>query len=220
LGALVLITIILRRALISAHLCVRLLAYKVFVKSSWYHFEQLAGIIFLSLLCFSLSFFSSIIMVKLKSLEQILTCEDKQVYVTLNDSYNSWILWAVTFGLSCYFYWPVVNHIIDLYDTPHKIFIEPEILLIKNAEANNDGQLLKRLSEVRYQVRVHHVKDEAKKILKELGRCVWWKRLDVLEDWVLELVIYRLMKKNKLKRFRKKENKSNRVLAKIFNDVA
>ena len=214
--ALILIALILREALVRAHLCVQLLDYKVFVKSAWYYFNKLIGIVMLSLLCFCLSYLSSIIMVNVKKSDQYLHCNSQLIYLTLSDSYDSWLLWTATLLLSCYFYWPVIDHLIDLYDTPHKIFIEPDDLIVENGQRNNNGELLKRLSNTIYKVRIYRLEAEIKQIHKEMGKSSWFIRYDRLEDDILKIAIYRLFKKNELTLFTNKPHKNKKAIKKLL----
>lgn len=162
----------------------------------------------ISILCAGLSFVSSVFTTRVNNSSMKIECsagthQDRSVQLQLTDYFDNFWLWLSYYVVSVLFYWPVVNFLIDIYDTPLKIFIEPEDMFIMNGEFKGEDRLMEKLSQIDTKVRFHLLVQECSQISHEMGQMPYF-RLDKIPDEMLQVALLRLHNKGKVKHFKKK----------------
>jgi len=206
-GILLLMTI-LRRGIAEAHLCMKMLKYKIFVRASWYYWDHILLIIVVGLVCATLSLISSVFLAKVNAEQAQITCdagalEGTKIQLILSDFSDNLWFWIGIYAASVLAYWPIIDFLIDLYDTPLKIFIEPEDMFRLNGELKGSDKLFHHLSFVQQKVRLRYLLTEINLIFKELKKRRPF-RVERVPDELLEVAILRLYNKGKMKEFKQK----------------
>ena len=206
--AVLLLMLILRRGIAEAHLCVKTLKYRIFVRTSWYYWNHILMIAGVALMCAGLSLVSSIFLSSTNAEDSTITCLKgplfgNKVQLTLSDYSDNLLFWLSLYAVSVIAYWPFIDFLIDLYDTPYKIFIEPEDMLILNGELKTDEKLFSRLALVEQKVRLKTLLEEIHNVYKEVKKRVPF-RVETIPDELLEVAILRLHNRGALKNFRQK----------------
>jgi len=202
------VTIILRRGIAEAHLCLRVLKYKVHVRASWYYWNHILLIGAVGVLCATLSLVSSIFLSKINAEQAQIICQegalkDQTIQLLLSDYEDNLFFWIAMYAVSVIAYWPIINFLVDLYDTPLKIFIEPEDMFKMNGEIKGQNKLFERLALTQQKVRLRFLLDEINIVYDQLKRRSPF-RVEKIPDELLEVAILRLYNKGKMKEFKEK----------------
>lgn len=201
-GVLILM-IILRRGIAEAHLCVKVLKFQVFVRTSWYYWNHILLIAGVGLVCAGLSLLSSIFLAQKNADDAQIQCQGQTIQLELTDYFDNLWYWIAIYTVSVISYWPVVDFLIDLYDTPYKIFIEPEDMFRLNGEMKGEDRLFHNLSFIQWKVRLRYLKQEITSIYNDMHKWTPFK-IEKVPDELIQVALLRLFNKNKIKPYKKK----------------
>ncbi len=208
LSALIIISIILRRGISEAHLCLRALKYNIHVRASWYYWNHILLIGTVAIMCASLSLISSVLLSNFNAEEAFVDCHvgeliGRRIRLTLSDYGENLLFWISLYIISVVSYWPIIKFLVDLYDTPLLIFIEPEDLFKYNGEIKSERNLLERLSRAQNKVRLRFLVEEINQVYKEMKKMKPFT-IESIPDEYFEVAILRLYNKRVMKTYKKK----------------
>jgi len=203
-----LISVVLRRGIAEAHLCTRVLKYKIHVRASWYYWNHILLIAAVGIICAALSLISSIFASQVNAETAQITCQEgilkgQTIQLRLSDYEDNLFFWIALYAVSVISYWPIINFLVDLYDTPLKIFIEPEDMFKMNGEIKGQNKLFSRLAMTEQKVRLRFLLHEINGVYDQVKRRRPF-RVERIPDELLEVAILRLYNKGKMKEFKQK----------------
>lgn len=201
-GVLILM-IIIRRGIAEANLCVKVLKFQVFVRTSWYYWNHILLIGAVGLVCAGLSLMSSVFLAQKNAEGAQIVCLGQTIQLELTDYMDNLLYWIALYLVSVISYWPIVDFMIDLYDTPYKIFIEPEDMFRLNGEMKGEERLFHNLSFIQRKVRLRYLKQEISSIYNDMNKWTPF-RLEKVPDELIQVALLRLFSKNKIKPYKKK----------------
>lgn len=206
--AVFILMLIIRRGIAEAHLCVKTLKYRIYVRSSYYYWTNILMLVAVGLMCAGMSLVSSVFLISSNENDSSITCKagplmNQTVQLQLSDYSDNLLFWLSLYAVSVLSYWPFIDFLIDLYDTPYKIFIEPEDMVTLNSELKTDEKLFNRLALIEQKVKLRKFLHEISLVYKEVKKIKPF-RIENIPDELLEVAILRLHNKGMLKKFKQK----------------
>jgi len=129
--------------------------------------------------------------------------QGEKIQLILTDYFDNLLYWIAIYVVSVISYWPIIDFLIDLYDTPYRIFIEPEDMFRLNGELKGEEKLFQKFSFVQQKVRLQFLLKEIALVYRDIKKMRPF-RVEQIPDELLEVAILRLYNKGKIKEYKQK----------------